>query len=82
MRNCLVEEVLVQGDAEVMGYGAQVIIGDGLANQTAAHAQHLDVNPGAQLDGVCQAEGDVKVRAGGKQAVLCPYGCLLGFQLV
>ena len=65
-----------------MGNGAQVIIGDGLANQTAAHGQHLDVNLGALLDGVCQAEGDVKVRAGGKQAVLCPDGCLIGFHLL
>ena len=29
----LVEEVLVEGDTEVVGNGAQVIVGDGLADQ-------------------------------------------------
>ena len=68
----LVEEVLVEGDTEVVGDGAQVIVGDGLADQAAAHGQDLDVDLGTLFNRVGEAEGDVKVRAGGKQAVLCP----------
>ena len=43
----------------------------------AAHGEHLDVNFCALFDGVGQTEGDVKVRAGSKQTVLCPDGGLI-----
>ena len=73
----LVEELLVQGHAKVAGNGAQVVVGDGLPDDAAAHGEHLDVNFGTLFDGVGQTKGDVKVRAGGKQTVLCPDGGLI-----
>ena len=48
----LVEEVLVEGDTEVVGDGAQVIVGDGLADQAAAHGQDLDVDLGTLFNRV------------------------------
>ena len=50
--NSSVKELLVQGHAKVVGNGAQVIVGDGLSDDAAAHAQHLDVDLGTLLDGV------------------------------
>ena len=73
----LVEELIVQGHAKVAGNGAQVVVGDGLPDDAAAYGEHLDVNFRALFDGVGQTEGDVKVRAGGKQTVLCPDGGLI-----
>ena len=75
----LVEELFVQGHAKVVGNSTEVVVGDGLPDDAAAHGEHLDVNFGALLNGVGKAEGDVKVRAGGKQTVLCPDGGLIGF---
>src|SRR5699024_4414522 len=77
-----VQEVLVQDDAEVPGDGAQVIVGDGLADQPAAHRQHLDVDLGALFDGVGQAEGGVKVGARDEQPVLGPDGRLVVLHLL
>ena len=73
----LVEKLLVQGHTKVAGDGAQVVVGDGLPDDAAAHGEHLDVNFGALFDGVGQTEGNVKVRAGSKQTVLCPDGSLI-----
>lgn len=73
----LVEELFVQGHAKVAGNGAQVVVGDGLPDDAATHGEHLDVNFGTLFDGVGQTEGDVKVRAGSKQTVLCPDGGLI-----
>lgn len=73
----LVEELFVQGHAKVAGNGAQVVVGDGLPDDAAAHGEHLDVNFSTLFDGVGQTEGDVKVRAGSKQTVLCPDGGLI-----
>ena len=75
--NGSVKELLVQGHAKVVSNGAQVVVGDGLPDDAAAHGEHLDVNFCALFDGVGQTEGDVKVRAGGKQTVLCPDGGLM-----
>ena len=62
--NGSVEELLVQGHTKVAGNGTQVVIGDGLPDDAAAHGEHLDVNFGALFDGVCQTKGDVKVHKG------------------
>ena len=75
--NGSVEELLVQGHAKVVGNSTEVVVGDGLPDDAAAHGEHLDVNFCALFDGVGQTEGDVKVRAGGKQTVLCPDGGLI-----
>ena len=55
--NSSVEELLVQGHAKVAGNGAQVVVGDGLPDDAAAHGEHLDVNFRALFDGVGQTEG-------------------------
>ena len=70
----LVQEIFIQRNTKVAGDGAQVVIGDCLADQAAAHGQHLDVDLGALFNGVGQTECDVKIRARGKQAVLRPDG--------
>lgn len=75
--NGSVEELLVQGHAKVVGNGTEVVVGDGLPDDAAAHGEHLDVNFCALFNGVDQTKGDVKVRAGGKQTVLCPDGSLI-----
>ena len=75
--NGSVKELLVQGHAKVVSNGAQVVVGDGLPDDAAAHGEHLDVNFFALFNGVDQTKGDVKVRAGGKQTVLCPDGGLI-----
>ena len=72
-----VKELLVQGHAKVVGNGTEVVVGDGLPDDAAAHGEHLDVNFCALFNGVDQTKGDVKVRAGGKQTVLCPDGSLI-----
>ena len=72
-----VKELLVQGHAKVVGNGAQVIVGDGLPDDAAAHGENLDVDLSTLFDGVGKTKGDVKVRTGGKQTVLCPDGCLI-----
>ena len=74
--NGSVEELLVQDHAKVVGNGAQVVVGDGLPDDAAAHGEHLDVDFCALFDGVGQTKGDVKVRVGSEQAVLCPDGSL------
>ena len=50
--NGSVKELLVQGHAKVVSNGAQVVVGDGLPDDAAAHGEHLDVNFGALLNGV------------------------------
>ena len=65
-----VKELLVQGHAKVVGNGAQVIVGDGLPDDAAAHGEHLDVDLSALFDGVGKTKGDVKVRTG-RQTVPC-----------
>ena len=75
----LVEELFVQGHAKVVGNSTEVVVGDGLPDDAAAHGEHLDVDFCALFNGVGQTKGDVKVRAGGKQTVLCPDGSLIGF---
>ena len=72
----LVKELFVNRHAEIMRNRAQVVVRDGLADFALTRGQHLDVDFSALLDGVRQTERDVKVRAGGKQTVLCP-DCLL-----
>ena len=50
--NSSVKELLVQGHAKVVGNGTQVIVGDGLPDDAAAHGENLDVALSTLLDGV------------------------------
>ena len=51
----LVQEILIQRNAKVAGDGAQVVIGDGLANQTAAHSEIATVTSDGKI--ICQHIG-------------------------
>ncbi len=62
-----------------MGNGTQVIIGDGLADQAAAHGENFDIDLSTLFNRVGQAESNIKIGAGSKQTVLCPNGSLVFF---
>ncbi len=78
-QNKSVEEFLVQLNAKIMGNGTQVIIGDGLADQAAAHGENFDIDLSTLFNRVGQAESNIKIGAGSKQTVLCPNGSLVFF---